>query len=94
MSLLVFAVRVVAALQLLLWFGRNHWFYLDEFQILGADGLSHTATSTATTAIGSRCCASSTGLNFELWGSAPTYQVPAVLGHLVSAVLLRRCAGG
>jgi hypothetical protein len=31
----VFVVAVVAALPVLLWFGRDHWFYLDEWQILG-----------------------------------------------------------
>ena len=38
----VFAVAVVAALPLLLWFGRDHWFYLDEWQVLGSDGVTRT----------------------------------------------------
>jgi hypothetical protein len=28
--------------RLLLWFGRHHWLYLEESQILGGDGVSNT----------------------------------------------------
>jgi hypothetical protein len=88
----VFAVGVVAALPLLLWFGRDHWFYLDEFQILGADGLSNTGYLDGHNGHWITLLRLEYRLNFELWGlrSYLPYQVPAVLGHLVSAVLLRQ----
>ena len=91
-SLLVFAVGVVAALPLLLWFGRDHWFYLDEFQILGADGLSNTGYLDGHNGHWITLLRLEYRLNFELWGLRTylPYQVPAVLGHLVSAVLLRQ----
>jgi hypothetical protein len=91
-SVRVFAVGVVAALPLLLWFGRDHWFYLDEFQILGADGLSHTGYLDGHNGHWITLLRLEYRLNFELWGlrSYLPYQLPAVIGHLASAVLLRQ----
>ena len=87
----VFAVAVVAALPLLLWFGRDHWFYLDEWQILGADGVTRTGYLDGHNGHWITLLRLEYRLNFELWGlrSYVPYQVPAILGHLASAVLLR-----
>jgi hypothetical protein len=88
----VFAVAVVVALPLLLWFGRDHWFYLDEWQILGADGVSSTGYLDGHNGHWITWLRLEYRLSFELWGlrSYLPYQVPAVLGHLASAVLLRQ----
>jgi hypothetical protein len=88
----VFAGAVGVALPLLLWFGRDHWFYLDEWQILGADGVSNTGYLDGHNGHWITWLRLEYRLNFELWGlrSYLPYQVPAVLGHLASAVLLRQ----
>jgi hypothetical protein len=87
-----FAVAVVAALPLLLWFGRDHWFYLDEWQILGADGVTRTGYLDNHNGHWMTLVRLEYHLNFELWGlrSYVPYQVPAILGHLASAVLVRQ----
>jgi hypothetical protein len=91
-SACVLAVAVVIAVPLLVWFGRHHWFFLDEWLILGAAGESgqgyldgHNGHWITLLRLGYR-------LNFELWGLRTylPYQVPAVLGHVASAVLLRQ----
>jgi hypothetical protein len=91
-SAAVFAAAVVVAFPLLLWFGRDHWFYLDEWQILGADGVSNTGYLDGHNGHWITWLRLEYRLNFELWGLRTylPYQVPAVLGHLVSAVLLRQ----
>jgi hypothetical protein len=91
-SALLFATAIVVALPLLLWFGRDHWFYLDEWQILGADGVSSTGYLDGHNGHWITWLRLEYRLNFELWGlhSYVPYQVPAVLGHLASAVLLRQ----
>ncbi len=88
----VFAVAVVVALPLLLWFGRHHWFFLDEWTILGADGTSHVGYLDGQNGHWITLLRLDYRLNFELWGlhSYLPYQIPAVLGHLASAVLLRQ----
>jgi hypothetical protein len=88
----VFAVAVVAALPLLLWFGRHHWFFLDEWSILAADGVSEHGYLDGHNGHWITLLRLDYRLNFELWGlrSYLPYQVPAVLGHLASAVLLRQ----
>jgi hypothetical protein len=88
----VFALAVVAALPLLLWFGRDHWFYLDEWQILGADGVTRTGFLDGHNGHWITLLRLEYRLNFELWGLRTylPYQVPAILGHLASAVLLRQ----
>jgi hypothetical protein len=91
-SVWVFAVAVVAALPLLLWFGRDHWFYLDEWQILGADGVTRTGYLDGHNGHWITLLRLEYRLTFELWGlrSYVPYQVPAILGHLASAVLVRQ----
>jgi hypothetical protein len=88
----VFGVAVVAALPLLLWFGRDHWFYLDEWQILGADGVTRTGYLDGHNGHWITLLRLEYRLNFELWGLRTylPYQVPAILGHLASAVLVRQ----
>jgi hypothetical protein len=90
----VFVVAVVAALPLLLWFGRHHWFFLDEWWVLSRAGSSnpgyldghngHWITLTRTHYL----------LTFELWGlrTYVPYQLPVVLAHLGAAALLREVA--
>ena len=88
----VFAVAVVAALPLLLWFGRDHWFYLDEWQVLGSDGVTRTGYLDSHNGHWMTLVRLEYHLNFRLWGlrSYVPYQVPAILGHLASAVLVRQ----
>jgi hypothetical protein len=93
-SVRVFAAAVVAALPLLLWFGRDHWFFLDDWWVLTRDGLispgyldGHNGHWITLVRLDYR-------LNFELWGlrSYLPYQVPVVLAHLAAAVLVRQVA--
>jgi hypothetical protein len=88
----VFGVAVVGALPLLLWFGRHNWFFLDEWVILGADGGSSIGYLDGHHGHWITLLRLDYRLNFALWGlhSYLPYQVPAVLGHLASAVLLRQ----
>ena len=88
----LFGVAVVAALPLLLWFGRDHWFYLDEWQLLGADAVSPPGYLDGHNGHWMTLVRLEYRLNFELWGlhSYLPYQIPAVLGHLASAVVLRQ----
>jgi hypothetical protein len=87
-----FAVAVVAALPLLVWFGRDHWFYLDEWQVLGADGVSKTGYLDGHNGHWITLVRLDYRLNFEVWGlhTYLPYQLPAILGHVASAVLLRQ----
>jgi len=88
----VFGVVVVAALPVWLWFGRDHWFFLDEWWGLARskawdpgylDG--HNGQWSTLTRLQYR-------LTFELWGLRTylPYQVPVVLAHLVVAALVRQ----
>jgi hypothetical protein len=88
----VFAVAVVATLPLILWYGRHHWFFLDEWTILGADGLARTGYLDGHNGHWITLLRLDYRLNYALWGlrSYLPYQVPAVLGHLATAVLLRQ----
>jgi hypothetical protein len=88
----VFAAAVIAALPLLLWFGRDHWFYLDEWEVLGADGVTPTGYLDAHYGHWNTLLRLEYRLNFELWGlrSYVPYMVPAILGHLAIAVLVRQ----
>jgi hypothetical protein len=87
----VFVVAVVVAPPLLLWFGRDQWFFLDEWSALTRDGLfkpgyfdGHNGHWVTLVRLEYR-------LNFELWGlrSYLPYQLPVVLAHLGTAALLR-----
>jgi hypothetical protein len=87
----VFAAAVVVALPLILWFGRDHWFFLDDWSALTRDGLTKPGYLDDHNGHWSTLLRLEYRLNFELWGlsSYLPYQVPAVLGHLASAILLR-----
>ena len=90
-SLGVFVVVVVLSVPLLLYLGRDQWFYLDEWSVLG-DGVGsqggyldpHNGHWSTVVTIAFR-------VNYALWGlrSYLPYQVPVVLLHVGSAVLLR-----
>jgi hypothetical protein len=88
----VFGAAVIAAFPLLLWFGRDHWFFSDDWWAVTRDGLTapgylddHNGHWVTLLRIDYR-------LNFELWGlrSYLPYQIPVVLAHLGAAVLLRQ----
>jgi prepilin-type processing-associated H-X9-DG protein len=95
-SVRVFAVGVLAALPVLLWFGRDHWFYLDEFQILGADGRSNTGYLDGHSGHWITLLRLEYRLNFELWASAaicPTRYLPSS-GTWCPRSCCARSAGG
>jgi hypothetical protein len=87
----VFAVAVVIALPLLLWFGRDHWFFLDDWWVLTRDGLTSPGYFDGHNGHWVTLLRLDYRLNFELWGlrSYVPYQVPVVLAHLAAAVLVR-----
>jgi hypothetical protein len=87
----VFGVAVVAALPLLLWFGRDHWFFLDDWWVLTRDGLTSPGYLDAHNGHWVTLLRFDYRLNFELWGlrSYLPYQVPVVIAHLAAAVLVR-----
>ena len=91
-SAVVFAVAVVVALPVLLWCGRRHWFFLDEWWGLGRseawdpgylDG--HNGQWSTLTRLQYRA-------TFELFGLRTylPYQVPVVVAHLAVAALVRQ----
>jgi hypothetical protein len=88
----VFALALAVALPLILWFGRDQWFFLDDWWVLTEDGLTspgyldgHNGHWITVVRVVHR-------LNFELWGLRTylPYQVPVVLAHLGAAVLVRQ----
>lgn len=87
----VFGVAVVVALPLLLWFGRDHWFFLDDWWVLTRDGLTSPGYLDAHNGHWITLLRFDYRLNFALWGlsSYLPYQVPVVIAHLAAAVLLR-----
>ena len=87
----VFGVAVVVALPLLLWFGRDHWFFLDDWWVLTRDGLTSPGYLDDHNGQWMTVLRFDYRLNLELWGlrSYLPYQVPVVLAHLVAAVLVR-----
>jgi hypothetical protein len=87
----VFVVVVVVALPLLLWFGRDQWFFLDEWAALTRDGLLRPGYFDGHNGHWVTLVRLEYRLNFELWGLRTylPYQLPVVLAHLGSAVLLR-----
>jgi hypothetical protein len=86
----IFAVAVVVALPLLLWFGRHRWFFLDEWWVL-TDGLTSPGYLDAHNGHWITVLRFDYRLTSELWGlrSYLPYQIPVVLAHLGAAVLLR-----
>jgi hypothetical protein len=87
----VFGAAVVAALPLLLWVGRDHWFFLDEWWVLTRDGLTRPGYLDGHNGHWITLLRLEYRLNFELWGlrSYVPYQLPVILAHLGAAVLLR-----
>lgn len=87
----VFGVAVAVALPLLLWFGRDHWFFLDDWWVLTRDGLTSPGYLDAHNGHWITLLRLDYRLNFALWGlgSYLPYQVPVVIAHLAAAVLLR-----
>jgi hypothetical protein len=91
-SALVFGVAVVVALPLLLWFGRDHWFFLDDWWVLTRDGLTNPGYLDPHNGHWVSLLRLDYRLNFELWGlhSYVPYQVPVILAHLVAVVMVRQ----
>jgi hypothetical protein len=87
----VFSAAAVAAGPLLLWFGRDHWFFLDEWWVLTRDGLTSPGYLDGHNGHWITLLRFDYRLNFELWGlrSYLPYQVPVVLAHVGAAVLVR-----
>jgi hypothetical protein len=87
----VFVGVVVLAVPLLLYLGRDQWFYLDEWWLLGDGPASHKGLFDAHNGHWITVSAIIYRLNYRLWGlhTYLPYQVPVVLLHLGSAVLLR-----
>jgi hypothetical protein len=87
----VFGVAVVIALPLLLWFGRDHWFFVDDWWALTGDGLTSPGYLDGHNGHWVTLLRFDYRLNFELWGlrSYLPYQVPVVVAHLIAAVLVR-----
>jgi hypothetical protein len=87
----VFGAAVVVALPLLLWFGRDHWFFLDDWWVLTRDGLTSPGYLDTHNGHWITLLRFDYRLNFELWGlgSYLPYQVPVVIAHVVAAVLVR-----
>jgi hypothetical protein len=88
----VFGAAVVVALPLLLWFGRDNWFFLDDWWVLTRDGLTSPGYLDAHNGHWVTLLRFDYRLNFELWGlrSYLPYQVPVVLAHIGAAVVVRQ----
>jgi hypothetical protein len=88
----LFAAAVVAAFPLLLWSGRDHWFFLDDWWALTRDGLTAPGYLDDHNGHWSTLVRFDFRLNFELWGlrTYQPYQVPVLLAHLGAAVLVRQ----
>jgi hypothetical protein len=91
-SAAVFGVALAVALPLILWFGRDHWFFLDDWWVLTRDGLTSPGYFDGHNGHWITLLRLDYRLNFELWGlhSYLPYQVPVVLAHLAAAVLVRQ----
>ena len=90
----VFAAAVVVALPLILWFGRDHWFFLDDWWVVTRDGLTSPGYLDGHNGHWITLVRLDYRLNFELWGLRTylPYQVPVVVAHLAAAVLVRQVA--
>ncbi len=84
-------MAVAFAVPLLLWFGRDHWFFLDDWWVLTRDGLTSPGYLDGHNGHWITLLRFDYRLNFELWGlrSYLPYQVPVVIAHVVAAVLVR-----
>ena len=90
-SLVVFVVVVVLAVPLLLYLGRDQWFFLDEWWLLSDGAGSHDGIFDAHNGHWITLPAILYRINYWVWGlrTYVPYQVPVVLLHVGSAVLLR-----
>lgn len=88
----VFAAVVVAALPVFLWFGRHHWFFLDEWWGLGRSEAWHPGYLDGHNGHWLTLTRVQYRLTFELFGLRTylPYQLPTVVAHLGTAVLLRQ----
>ena len=88
----VLAVVVVAAAPVLLWFGRDHWFFLDEWWGLSRSESWHPSYLDGHNGHWLTLTRLQYRATFELFGlrSYLPYQLPTVLAHLGAAVLLRQ----
>jgi hypothetical protein len=88
----LFVVALVAALPLLLWFGRHHWFFLDEWWGLSRAGSSNPGYLDGHNGHWHTLTRIQYALTFKFWGlhSYVPYQIPVVLAHLGSAALVRQ----
>jgi hypothetical protein len=86
----VFVGIVVLAVPLLLYLGRDQWFYLDDWWLLGDGPASHKGLFDAHNGHWITVSAIIYRLNYRLWGLRTylPYQVPVVLLQFGSAVLL------
>jgi len=87
----VFVVVVVCAVPFLLYLGRDQWFFLDEWWLLSDGAASHGGIFDAHNGHWITLTAIAYRINYALWGLRTylPYQVPVVLLHVGSAVLLR-----
>jgi hypothetical protein len=90
----VFGAAVAVAVPLLLWFGRDHWFFIDDWWVLTRDGLADAGYFDGHNGHWVTLLRLEYRLNFEAWGlrSYLPYQVPVILAHLAAAVLVRLVA--
>jgi hypothetical protein len=88
----VFAVAVVVALPLLLWFGRDHWFFLDDWWVLTKDGITGPGYLDGHNGHWITLVRFTHRVTFEVFGLGPylPYQIPVVLAHLGAVVLARQ----
>lgn len=87
----VFVAGLVVAAPLLLWLGRGHWFFLDEWLVLRRPGLTDPGYLDAHNGHWITLVVLDYRLNFRLWGLGAylPYQVPVVAAHLGTAALVR-----
>ena len=88
----IFWIAVAAAVPVILWFGRDHWFFLDEWQVLTQGGPTDGGYLVAHNGHWITIVRLDYRLNYWLWGlrSYLPYQLPVVLAHVGAAVLLRQ----
>ena len=93
-SAVVFAVAAVVALPLLLWFGRHYWFFLDEWWGLNRSEAWHPSYLDGHNGHWLTLTRLQYRATFQLFGLRTylPYQIPTVVAHVLTAVLLRLAA--